>query len=235
MELVVLTHPLFLSSFYSPLLLVASSPSFLLFCSFHSLHTDSTCMEARGKQKMGKGVKREADMESDDDGSELQFGGSMEDDDKKRKNVVVLGGSAAAAGSGRKGLTGAGAMRCCQAENCTADLSDAKQYHRRHKVCEHHSKAQVVLVAGFRQRFCQQCSRFHVLSEFDEAKRSCRRRLAGHNERRRKNSTESHGEGSGRKGTGTQLKDMICGQVDDRGRIKLTIQETSTYEQFQIR
>lgn len=32
--------------------------------------------------------------------------------------------------------------------------------------------------------------RFHVLGEFDEAKRSCRRRLAGHNERRRKSSQE---------------------------------------------
>lgn len=31
-------------------------------------------------------------------------------------------------------------------------------------------------------KFC----RFHPLSEFDEGKRSCRRRLAGHNRRRRK-------------------------------------------------
>lgn len=31
-------------------------------------------------------------------------------------------------------------------------------------------------------------SRFHVVSEFDDSKRSCRRRLAGHNERRRKSS-----------------------------------------------
>lgn len=29
-------------------------------------------------------------------------------------------------------------------------------------------------------------ARFHVLQEFDEGKRSCRRRLAGHNRRRRK-------------------------------------------------
>lgn len=29
-------------------------------------------------------------------------------------------------------------------------------------------------------------SRFHVVEEFDEGKRSCRRRLAGHNKRRRK-------------------------------------------------
>lgn len=34
--------------------------------------------------------------------------------------------------------------------------------------------------------------RFHVLSEFDEGKRSCRRRLAGHNERRRKPHPETH-------------------------------------------
>lgn len=57
------------------------------------------------------------------------------------------------------------ASRCCQAEKCAADLSDAKQYHRRHKVCEHHAKAQVVLVAGVRQRFCQQCSRFGLKSQ----------------------------------------------------------------------
>uniref|UniRef100_A0ACD5ZNE0 Uncharacterized protein n=1 Tax=Avena sativa TaxID=4498 RepID=A0ACD5ZNE0_AVESA len=35
-------------------------------------------------------------------------------------------------------------------------------------------------------RFCQQCSRFHMLTEFDEVKRSCRKRLDGHNRRRRK-------------------------------------------------
>lgn len=33
-------------------------------------------------------------------------------------------------------------------------------------------------------------SRFHLLSEFDEGKRSCRRRLAGHNKRRRKTQPE---------------------------------------------
>ncbi|CAH9127242.1 unnamed protein product [Cuscuta epithymum] len=74
----------------------------------------------------------------------------------------------------------------CQAEGCTADLTLAKHYHRRHKVCEFHSKAATVLAAGLTQRFCQQCSRFHVLTEFDNGKRSCRRRLADHNRRRRK-------------------------------------------------
>ncbi|XP_002984162.2 squamosa promoter-binding-like protein 17 isoform X2 [Selaginella moellendorffii] len=74
----------------------------------------------------------------------------------------------------------------CQVEGCKTDLSSAKDYHRRHKVCAMHSKSAKVSVNNIEQRFCQQCSRFHVLSEFDEGKRSCRRRLAGHNERRRK-------------------------------------------------
>lgn len=74
----------------------------------------------------------------------------------------------------------------CQVDNCREDLSGAKDYHRRHKVCEVHSKSTRALVGSHPQRFCQQCSRFHLLSEFDEGKRSCRRRLAGHNRRRRK-------------------------------------------------
>ncbi|XP_057809270.1 squamosa promoter-binding-like protein 8 isoform X2 [Salvia miltiorrhiza] len=86
----------------------------------------------------------------------------------------------------------------CQAEGCNADLTHAKHYHRRHKVCEFHSKAATVIAAGLTQRFCQQCSRFHLLSEFDNGKRSCRKRLADHNRRRRKsqqtNQDKSHAE-----------------------------------------
>ncbi|CAA6661631.1 unnamed protein product [Spirodela intermedia] len=74
----------------------------------------------------------------------------------------------------------------CQVDDCKADLSSAKDYHRRHKVCEIHSKTTKAMVGSQMQRFCQQCSRFHSLGEFDEGKRSCRRRLAGHNRRRRK-------------------------------------------------
>ncbi|KNA13842.1 hypothetical protein SOVF_112880 isoform A [Spinacia oleracea] len=99
----------------------------------------------------------------------------------------------------------------CQADNCTSDLTDAKRYHRRHKVCEFHAKAPVVIVNSKHQRFCQQCSKcvstfflkiirstqwFHDVSEFDDTKRSCRRRLAGHNERRRKNSYDVSAESS---------------------------------------
>ncbi|XP_022775485.1 squamosa promoter-binding protein 2-like [Durio zibethinus] len=96
----------------------------------------------------------------------------------ERRNLIEHSHSASCGGGGN--------LFCCQVDECGADLKDAKQYHRRHKVCERHAKAAFVLVKGIRQRFCQQCSRFHEISEFDGAKRSCRDRLAGHNERRRK-------------------------------------------------
>ncbi|XP_019199799.1 PREDICTED: squamosa promoter-binding-like protein 16 isoform X2 [Ipomoea nil] len=74
----------------------------------------------------------------------------------------------------------------CLVDGCNADLSQCREYHRRHKVCELHSKTAKVTVGGRELRFCQQCSRFHSLTEFDEGKRSCRKRLDGHNKRRRK-------------------------------------------------
>ncbi|XP_023531078.1 squamosa promoter-binding protein 1-like [Cucurbita pepo subsp. pepo] len=184
-----------------------------------------TAHQQKQRVVMEKGRVKEAMVVVDEDGEY--------DEDKKRKGVIVSVGSG---GSGKKAAGGGGGMRCCQAEKCTADLSEAKPYHRRHKVCEVHAKSQVVLVGGFRQRFCQQCSRFHELSEFDEMKRSCRRRLAGHNERRRKISAESNAECSIRKGTGgAQMKDSVCGQADDQGRIQMTIQENAAYKHFQIR
>ncbi|KAF8669519.1 hypothetical protein HU200_051322 [Digitaria exilis] len=85
----------------------------------------------------------------------------------------------------------AGGGPSCQVERCAADLQEAKRYHRRHKVCEPHSKALVVLVAGLRQRFSGNLSQHR----FDDVKHSCRRRLAGHNERRRKSSVDRHGSG----------------------------------------
>nr|WMI30903.1 squamosa promter-binding-like protein 2 [Diospyros sp. 'deyangshi'] len=74
----------------------------------------------------------------------------------------------------------------CLVDGCTSDLSKCREYYRRHRVCEHHSKTTVVTIGGKEQRFCQQCSRFHSLGEFDEEKRSCRKRLECHNRRRRK-------------------------------------------------
>ncbi|KAJ0257891.1 Squamosa promoter-binding-like protein 10 [Hirschfeldia incana] len=74
----------------------------------------------------------------------------------------------------------------CQVDGCELDLSSAKDYHRKHRVCEKHSKCPKITVGGLERRFCQQCSRLHAVSEFDEKKRSCRKRLSHHNARRRK-------------------------------------------------
>ncbi|XP_066349695.1 squamosa promoter-binding-like protein 6 [Miscanthus floridulus] len=96
----------------------------------------------------------------------------VNEDERNGKKIRVQGGSSSGP--------------ACQVEGCGADLTAAKDYHRRHKVCEMHAKASTAVVGDTVQRFCQQCSRFHLLQEFDEGKRSCRRRLAGHNRRRRK-------------------------------------------------
>ncbi|CAN6286297.1 unnamed protein product [Urochloa humidicola] len=133
----------------------------------------------------------------------------IDDDDREDQDTVVngggslslrIGGSAVVAGvmengdviederNGKKIRVQGGSSSgpACQVEGCGADLTAAKDYHRRHKVCEMHAKASTAVVGNTVQRFCQQCSRFHLLQEFDEGKRSCRRRLAGHNRRRRK-------------------------------------------------
>ncbi|XP_019461132.1 PREDICTED: squamosa promoter-binding-like protein 14 isoform X2 [Lupinus angustifolius] len=112
---------------------------------------------------------------------ELNLGRGEPDPTVVRPNKKVRSGSPSSATT---------SYPTCQVDNCREDLSSAKDYHRRHKVCELHSKASKALLSNQLQRFCQQCSRFHPLSEFDEGKRSCRRRLAGHNRRRRKTQQE---------------------------------------------
>ncbi|CAI8618246.1 unnamed protein product [Vicia faba] len=121
-----------------------------------------------------------------EDEDEMDF--EEEEEGRKKRVVTDLYSKTRSKGGGSN------IPPCCQVENCDADLSEAKQYHRRHKVCEYHAKAPAVHIAEMHQRFCQQCSRFHKLSEFDDTKRSCRRRLAGHNERRRKNAGDYQGE-----------------------------------------
>ncbi|KAK6939132.1 SBP domain, partial [Dillenia turbinata] len=126
-----------------------------------------------------------ARLEEDDETLKLRLGGALnsvvavEEPASTRPNKRV-----------RSGSPGGTNYPMCQVDDCKSNLSNAKDYHRRHKVCEAHSKSTKALVGKQMQRFCQQCSRFHPLSEFDEGKRSCRRRLAGHNRRRRKTQPE---------------------------------------------
>ncbi|KAJ6430687.1 hypothetical protein OIU84_021971 [Salix udensis] len=51
--------------------------------------------------------------------------------------------------------------------------------------------ATAVVLDGQTKRYCQQCGKFHVLSDFDEGKRSCRRKLERHNNRRRRKPADS--------------------------------------------
>ncbi|CAN1807206.1 Squamosa promoter-binding protein 1 [Linum perenne] len=105
----------------------------------------------------GKRTLKEIEEDDDDDQDELLnevlgFGGV---DDKKTKKGKKSSSSAVGGSSGG----GAVAAVSCQAENCSSDMGGARRYYRRHKVCEVHARAPVVLVAGVHQRFCQQCSR----------------------------------------------------------------------------
>ncbi|XP_058735881.1 squamosa promoter-binding-like protein 2 [Vicia villosa] len=104
------------------------------------------------------------------------------------KNLSIFGDSMSNLSIGKKCKSDGRNLQCwrCQVEGCGLDLSSAKDYYRKHKVCESHSKSPKVVIAGLERRFCQQCSRFHALFEFDEKKRSCRRRLSHHNAKRRK-------------------------------------------------
>ncbi|KAJ3678265.1 hypothetical protein LUZ60_002068 [Juncus effusus] len=106
----------------------------------------------------------------------------------------------------------------CLVEGCNADLSKSRDYHRKHKVCETHSKTAVVIVGGKEQRFCQQCSRFHSVAEFDAQKRSCRKRLLFHNRRRRKplqdDSISSRGLFANQHGTRLSSYQQIYSAID---------------------
>ncbi|XP_050375998.1 squamosa promoter-binding-like protein 6 [Argentina anserina] len=120
----------------------------------------------------------------------------------------------------------------CQVHGCNKDLSSSKDYHKRHKVCEAHSKSSKVIVKGIEQRFCQQCSRFHLLAEFDDGKRSCRKRLAGHNERRRKPQVGIH---SGRDGrllqsyNGSRFASFVCQDILPNSILDAEIYRTSDW------
>lgn len=119
---------------------------------------------------------------------DLNLGRLSDNRDLRSSKVAPIGSSVDSSSTptkrARGNLSSQGAF--CQVHGCKKDLSGCKDYHKRHKVCEIHSKTAKVIVNGIEQRFCQQCSRFHLLVEFDDGKRSCRKRLAGHNERRRK-------------------------------------------------
>lgn len=58
--------------------------------------------------------------------------------------------------------------------------------------------------------------RFHILSDFDEGKRSCRRKLERHNNRRRRKSVDSKGTVDNEPPGASRSEDIVCD--DDAGK-----------------
>ncbi|KAI3430831.1 hypothetical protein D9Q98_009242 [Chlorella vulgaris] len=68
---------------------------------------------------------------------------------------------------------------------CSVDLADLKDYYKRYSICPEHSVMPCIVREGESRRWCQQCGKFQPLVEFEAQKRTCRRKLERHNERRR--------------------------------------------------
>ena len=114
--------------------------------------------------------EEEEEEEDDDVSGPLGFSSGGDEYMMRRKRPSTSTATSANTGSSRVRGSGSGAggptvRPLCQADSCNADLSEAKHYHRRHKICEFHAKAAVVLVGGLQQRFCQQCSRYYIFRQ----------------------------------------------------------------------
>jgi hypothetical protein len=48
---------------------------------------------------------------------------------------------------------------------------------QRYKICPYHLELPCLVVEGQTIRFCQQCGRFQLLSDFEGDRRSCRRKV----------------------------------------------------------
>ncbi|KAA8527510.1 hypothetical protein F0562_034775 [Nyssa sinensis] len=128
----------------------------------------------------------------------------------------------ARSGRGQQGLR-RGQGRC-QVPGCGADISGLKGYHRRHRVCLRCANASDVVLDGQSKRYCQQCGKFHILSDFDEGKRSCRRKLERHNNRRRRKPIESKGAVEKEIQEGLLAEDVVCDDEAGKDSICLSSQ-----------
>lgn len=93
----------------------------------------------------------------------------------------------------KKRVRGGSGVARCQVPDCEADISELKGYHKRHRVCLRCATASFVVLDGENKRYCQQCGKFHLLPDFDEGKRSCRRKLERHNNRRKRKPVDKGG------------------------------------------
>jgi hypothetical protein len=71
-------------------------------------------------------------------------------------------------------------------QGCGEELVNAKAYYKRYRICPIHCNIECLVIEGQNVRFCQQCGTFHDIKEFEGRRKSCKRKLAQHNKRRRK-------------------------------------------------
>lgn len=103
----------------------------------------------------------------------------------------------------------------CQVLGCGEELVNAKGYYRRYCICPKHCSMASFQVDGREQRFCQQCGRFQDIAEFEGARKSCRRKLKRHNERRRVEYVRDSDE-EGDEGEEAEVQQQVSGWVAPR-------------------
>lgn len=130
--------------------------------------------------------------------------------------AATVAATAAAGGGRKRAKSGASPPAArCQVAGCEADISELKGYHRRHRVCLTCANASSVLIEGEDKRYCQQCGKFHLLADFDEGKRSCRRKLERHNKRRRRRPTDYNKTISGKETEAKEDNSAEFAEYDD--------------------
>ena len=97
------------------------------------------------------------------------------------------------------GLRALTPLRTRKVPGCREDVSNTgKAYHARYRLCELHLRSPAVVLepGGPQSRFCQKCSRWHPVSAFNGARRTCSKVLASQRQRQRRGGSGS-GSGSG--------------------------------------
>lgn len=126
---------------------------------------------AQGEIDFGVVVDKRRRLSPEEDGSARCSNSAVADGDNN--HVVSVQGGRSSEEEEERPRKGASSSTTpsCQVDGCHADLSGARDYHKRHKVCEAHTRTTVVCIKNVEHRFCQQCSRlvtnFVVRLQFD--------------------------------------------------------------------
>lgn len=82
------------------------------------------------------------------------------------------------AAAAKPGPPGSDQQRACRVPGCSEPLKSG--YGSKYRICALHYAAPRLVLDGVEHRFCQQCGQVHLLSAFDEERRSCRESLRRH-------------------------------------------------------